>query len=63
MLALPRDAVVGRPPGPADATVNAAAIARYREGKVHALDTSGTTGGTSGGSGGIGGGAATSATN
>ena len=64
MLARPRDAVVGRPPGPADATVNAAAIARYREGKVHALDTSGTTGGTSGGSGGgIGGGAATSATN
>jgi hypothetical protein len=54
----------GRPAGLADATVNAAAIARYREGKVRALDTSGTTGGTSGGSGGgIGGGAATSATN
>ena len=34
MLARPRDAAVGRPPGPADATVNAAAIARYREGKV-----------------------------
>jgi type IV pilus biogenesis protein CpaD/CtpE len=64
MLARPRDAAVGRPPGPADATVNAAAIARYREGKVKALDTSGMTGGTSGGSGGsIGGGAATSATN
>ena len=39
MLARPRDAVVGRSPGPADATVNAAAIARYREGKVRALDT------------------------
>ena len=59
MLARPRDAAVGRPPGPADATVNAAAIARYREGKVRALDTSGTTGGTSGG----GGGGATTATN
>jgi pilus biogenesis lipoprotein CpaD len=58
MLARPRDAAIGRPAGPADATVNAAAIARYREGKVRALDTSGTTGGTSGGGGG-----ATSATN
>jgi pilus biogenesis lipoprotein CpaD len=48
MLARPRDAAVGRSAGPADATVNAAAIARYREGKVHALDTSGMTGGTSG---------------
>ena len=55
MLARPRDAAIGRPPGPADATVNAMAIARYREGKVRALDTSGTTGGTSGVS--IGGGA------
>jgi pilus biogenesis lipoprotein CpaD len=60
MLARPRDAAVGRPPGPADATVNAAAIERYREGKVRALPTIGTTsntnitigGGTSGGSGG-----------
>jgi len=60
MLARPRDAAIGRPAGPADATVNAAAIARYREGKVRALDTSGTTGGTSGGGGG---GGATSATN
>jgi type IV pilus biogenesis protein CpaD/CtpE len=58
MLARPRDAVVGRPPGPADATVNAAAIARYREGKVRALESIGTTGGASGGSGGGGGGAA-----
>ena len=52
MLARPRDAAVGRPAGPADATVNAAAIARYREGKVRALDTSGIVGGTSGGGGG-----------
>ena len=52
MLARPRDAAVGRPPGPADATVNAAAIARYREGKVRALDTSGIAGGMSGGGGG-----------
>jgi pilus biogenesis lipoprotein CpaD len=71
MLARPRDAAVGRPLGPADATVNAAAIARYREGKVRALDTSGIIGGMSsgGGSGGGGtggggiGGAATGATN
>jgi type IV pilus biogenesis protein CpaD/CtpE len=61
MLARPRDAAVGRPSGPADATVNAAAIARYRDGKVRALDTSGISGGTAGG-GGIGG-AATGATN
>jgi type IV pilus biogenesis protein CpaD/CtpE len=67
MLARPRDAVVGRSPGPADATVNAAAIARYREGKVKALDTSGITGGMAGGSGGVGGsgggGAVTGVTN
>ena len=63
MLARPRDAAVGRPPGPADATVNAAAIARYREGKVRALDTSGIAGGMSGGGGGIGGGVAPGATN
>ncbi len=44
MLARPRDAAVGRPAGPADATVNAAAIARYREGKVRTLSTIGTTG-------------------
>jgi type IV pilus biogenesis protein CpaD/CtpE len=56
MLARPRDAAIGRLPGPADATVNAAAIARYREGKVHALETGGIGGGASGG-GGMGGGA------
>src|SRR5262245_49863621 len=49
MLARPRDAAVGRPLGPADATVNAAAIARYREGKVRTLSTIGTTAGIGGG--------------
>ena len=53
MLARPRDAVVGRSPGPADGTVTAEAIARYREGKVKALNTSGfsTQAATSGGGG------------
>ena len=37
MLARPRDAAVGRSPGPADGTVNAEAIARYREGRVRPL--------------------------
>jgi type IV pilus biogenesis protein CpaD/CtpE len=63
MLARPRDAKVGRSAGPADGTVNAAAIARYRDGKVPALNTTGvsTTGqlgtgaGTSTGGGGGGG--------
>jgi hypothetical protein len=60
MLARPRDAAVGRPAGPADATINALAIARYREGKVAALNTSGLIGGAAagtgtGGSGGSGG--------
>ena len=36
MLYRPRDAVVGRSGGPADGTVTAAAIARYRDGKVPA---------------------------
>ena len=39
MLARPRDAAVGRSPGPADGTVNAEAVARYREGKVRRLNT------------------------
>ena len=56
MLARPRDAVVGRSGGPADATINALAIARYREGKVPALNTSGMSGATAGGAGGSGGG-------
>ena len=56
MLARPRDAAVGRPAGPADATINALAIARYREGKVAALNTSGMIGGAAAGAGGGGGG-------
>jgi len=58
MLARPRDAAVGRSPGPADGTVTAEAIARYREGKVKALNTTGmigassSSGGASGGTGG-----------
>lgn len=40
MLARPRDAAVGRDPGPADATVNATAIQRYREGRVRVVTTS-----------------------
>lgn len=59
MLERPRDAVVGRSAGPADGTVTAAAIARYRAGRVRALNTSGldTSSGSGGGSGGGGGGA------
>ncbi|MCF8532746.1 MAG: CpaD family pilus assembly protein [Reyranella sp.] len=50
MLARPRDAVVGRPPGFADGTVNAEAVARYREGKVRPLNSTGMIGvGTGGG--------------
>ncbi|MBX9946815.1 MAG: CpaD family pilus assembly protein [Reyranella sp.] len=48
MLARPRDAAVGRSAGPADGTVNAEAINRYREGKVRwvaGASTSGTGGG------------------
>lgn len=48
MLARPRDAAVGRSPGPADGTVNAEAVNRYREGKVRALITSSTTAGGAG---------------
>ena len=43
MLARPRDAAVGRSPGPADGTVNAEAVARYREGKVRALAATSTS--------------------
>jgi type IV pilus biogenesis protein CpaD/CtpE len=56
MLARPRDAAVGRQPGPADGTINALAIARYREGKVPSLNTSGIIGSSTGGGGGGGGG-------
>jgi type IV pilus biogenesis protein CpaD/CtpE len=40
MLARSRSAAVGTQPGPADASVNAAAIARYREGKVRTVTSS-----------------------
>jgi len=58
MLARPRDAAIGRPPGPADGQVNADAVQRYREGRVRA--PAGATGGvtTGGGGGGAGGGGA-----
>ncbi|SKA36939.1 Pilus biogenesis CpaD protein (pilus_cpaD) [Enhydrobacter aerosaccus] len=60
MLARPRDAAVGRDPGPADGTVNAAAIQRYREGKVRtvtptATTTDGVVGATTGATGATGG--------
>ncbi len=48
MLSRPRDAAVGRSPGPADGTVNAEAINRYREGKVRGLNTIATGGGGGG---------------
>jgi len=57
MLARPRDAAVGRSGGPADATINALAILRYREGKIPALNTSGMSGAPAAGGGGGGGGA------
>jgi pilus biogenesis lipoprotein CpaD len=62
MLARPRDAVVGRPMGPADGQVNADAVQRYRDGRVRApaAGGSGGSGGASsgGGQGGGGGGGA-----
>lgn len=48
MLARPRDAATGRDPGPADAAVNAAAIQRYREGRVKASVAAGIVGGGGG---------------
>jgi len=67
MLARPRDAAVGREPGPADGTVGAESVQRYREGRARAPAATGvsstgqsavgggsggaTTGGTSGSSG------------
>ena len=64
MLARPRDAAIGRAPGPAEAWVNAEAIQRYREGRVRTVGASGggsigasaTGGGGAGGGGGPGGG-------
>jgi pilus biogenesis lipoprotein CpaD len=52
MLARPRDAAVGRDAGPVDATVNAAAIQRYREGKVRSAVAGGTSAGEAGASAG-----------
>ena len=54
MLARPRDAAVGRSPGPADGTVSADAVQRYREGRVR--DPMGGSGGGGGGGGATGGG-------
>ncbi len=45
MLARPRDAAIGRDPGPADGTVNAAAVQRYLEGRVRVAGSGGTGGG------------------
>jgi pilus biogenesis lipoprotein CpaD len=44
MLARPRDAAVGRDPGPTDATVSSAAIQRYRDGKVRTAAAGGLSG-------------------
>lgn len=53
MLARPRDAAVGRSPGPADGQVNANAVERYREGRVRGGGAVSTgSGGASGGTGG-----------
>jgi type IV pilus biogenesis protein CpaD/CtpE len=48
MLARPRDAAIGRPPGPAEAYTNADAIQRYREGRVRSANSSGGSGGGGG---------------
>jgi type IV pilus biogenesis protein CpaD/CtpE len=56
MLARPRDAAIGRDPGPAEAWVNAEAIQRYREGRVRTVSAASTGGGGGGGVGGGGGG-------
>ena len=54
MRARPRDAAVGRSAGPADATINAEAVQRYREGRVRSVGAGSTTsagGGATGGGG------------
>jgi type IV pilus biogenesis protein CpaD/CtpE len=58
MLARPRDAAIGRDPGPAEAWVNASAVQRYREGRVRTVTAASTSGGAVGGEagGGAGGG-------
>lgn len=48
MLARPRDAAIGRNPGPADGTVAASAIQRYHEGRVRAVTATSTSGGGGG---------------
>ena len=62
MLARPRDAALGRDPGPADAAVSSAAIQRYREGKVRTATAGGIGGAGGGESGGAGASPATPAT-
>ena len=49
MLARPRDATIGRDPGPADGQVIADAVQRYREGRVRTLLPGGTGPSTGGG--------------
>jgi pilus biogenesis lipoprotein CpaD len=63
MLARPRDAAIGRQPGPADGMVAADAVQRYREGRVRSIygGSGGGSGGAAPGAGaGTGGGAPTS---
>ncbi len=71
MLARPRDAEIGRNPGPADASVSVEAIQRYREGRVRVAGGGGgasagggmTTGGGGGSTTGGGGAGAGTTTN
>lgn len=56
MLARPRDAAIGRTPGPADGQVSADAVQRYREGRVRTAVGGGIGGGSGGGAGAGGGG-------
>jgi type IV pilus biogenesis protein CpaD/CtpE len=51
MLARPRDAAIGREPGPAEAWVNAEAVQRYREGRVRTVNAGSSGGGGEGGGG------------
>jgi type IV pilus biogenesis protein CpaD/CtpE len=57
MLARPRDAAVGSPAGPADGTVSASAVQRYREGRVRTAVASSVGSGSTGVGGDSGGGA------
>jgi len=60
MLARPRDAAVGRSPGPADGQVGADAVQRYREGRIR-TQTISVGGAAAGGGGGPGAGAGSGA--